>query len=96
MSVITDTTVQKCHQKSKGSKTLERRVSIVILNVYQSTGIEKEESSRQSLESHGKLDEIRRFYNKKFEQGMTYIVTWPELKNMRNPQNEENVNMCLD
>ena len=29
--------------------------------------MEKEESSRQSLENHGKLDEIRRFYNKKFE-----------------------------
>ena len=48
---------------------MERRVSTVILNVYQSTGIEKEESSRQSLESHEKLDEIRRFYNKKFEEG---------------------------
>ena len=33
------------------------------------TGIEKEDDSRQSLENHGKLDEIRRFYNKKFEEG---------------------------
>ena len=33
MSVITDTTVQMCHQKAMGSKTMERRVSIVILNV---------------------------------------------------------------
>ena len=48
---------------------MERRVSTVILNVYQSTGIGKEESSRQSLESHGKLDEIRRFYNKKIVDG---------------------------
>ena len=69
MSVITDTTVQLCHQKIKGSKTMERRVSTVILNVYQSTGIGKKESSRQSLESHGKLDEIRRFYNKKIVDG---------------------------
>ena len=69
MSVITDTTVQICHQKAKGSKTKERRASTVILNVYQSTGIEKEESSRQSLEIHGKLDEIRSFYNTKFEEG---------------------------
>ena len=68
-SVITDTTVQMCHQKAMGSKTMERRVSTVILNVYQSTGIEKEESSRQPLESHGKLDEIRRFYNMKLEEG---------------------------
>ena len=36
--------------------------------MYQSTGIEKEDGSRQSLESHRKLDEIRRFYNKKFEE----------------------------
>ena len=31
--------------------------------------IEKEDDSRQSLENHGKFDEIRRFYNKKFEKG---------------------------
>ena len=48
---------------------MEKRVSTLILNVYQNTGIEKEDGSRQSLESHGKLDEIRRFYNKKFEEG---------------------------
>ena len=41
----------------------------VILNVYQSTGIEKEDGSRQSLESHRKLNEIRRFYHKRFEEG---------------------------
>ena len=69
MSVITHTTVQMCHQKAKGSETMERRVSIVVLNVYQSTGIKKEESSRQSLERHGELEEIRGFHNKKFEQG---------------------------
>ena len=69
MSVMTNSTIQVCHQKAMGSKTMERRVSTVILNVYQSTGIEKEDDSRQSLENHGKLDEIRRFYNKKFEEG---------------------------
>ena len=69
MSVMTNSTVQTCHQKAMGSKTMERRVSTVILNVYQSTGIEKEDDSRQSLENHGKLDEIRRFYKKKFEEG---------------------------
>ena len=53
---------------ASGSKTVERRVSTIILNVYQSTGIEKEDGSRLSLENHGKLDEIRRFYNKKFEE----------------------------
>ena len=80
MSVIIDTTVQTCHQKAMGSKTMERRVSTVILNVYQSPEIEKEESSRQSLESHGKLDEIRRINNKKFDWVMTYVETWPEQK----------------
>ena len=69
MSVMTNSTVQACHQKAMGSKTMERRVSTVILNVYQSTGTEKEDDSRQSLENHWKLDEIRRFHNKKFEEG---------------------------
>ena len=68
MSMMTDSTILACHQRAIGSKTLERRVSAVILNVYQSTGIEKEDGSRQSLESHRKSDEIRRFYNKKFEE----------------------------
>ena len=68
MSMMTDSTILACHQRAVGSKTLERRVSTVILNVYQSTGIEKEDGSRQALESHRKLDEIRRFYNKKFEK----------------------------
>ena len=69
LSVMTNITVQACHQKAMGSKTMERRVSTVILNVYQSTGIEKEDDSRQSLENHGKHDEIRRFHKKKFEEG---------------------------
>ena len=38
-------------------------------NKNRSTGIEKEDDSRQSLENHRKLDEIRRFHNKKFEEG---------------------------
>ena len=69
MSVMTNSTVQTCPQKAMGSKTMERRVSTVILNVDQSTGIEKEDDSRQSLENHGKIDELRRFYYKKFEEG---------------------------
>ena len=69
LSVMNNSTVQACHQKAMGSKTMERRVSTVILNVYQSTGNEKEDDSRQSLENHRKLDEIRRFHNKKFEEG---------------------------
>ena len=54
--MMTDSTILACHQRAIGSKTVERRVSAVILNVYQSTGIEKEDGSRQSLESHRKLD----------------------------------------
>ena len=69
MSVMTNSTVQACPQKAMGSKTMERRVSTVILIVYQSTGIEREDESRQSLENHGKLDESRRFHNKKIEEG---------------------------
>ena len=51
-------------EQNHGEKSLT-----VILNVFQSTGIEKEDDSRQSLENHRKLDEIRRFHNKKFEEG---------------------------
>ena len=69
MSVMTDSTIKACQQRAIGSKTMERRISAVILNVYQSTGIEREVGSRQSLENHRKLEEIRRFYNKKFEEG---------------------------
>ena len=68
MSVMTDNTVLACQQRAIGSKTVERKISAVILNVYQSTEIEKEDGSKQSLESHRKLDEIRKFYNKKFEE----------------------------
>ena len=68
MSVMSDTTVQACHQRAVGSKSKEKRVSAVILNVYQSTGIAKGDGSRQSLENHGKLYEIRRFSNKKLSE----------------------------
>ena len=68
LSMMTDSTILASHQRAIGSKTVERRVSAVILNVYQCTGIEKEDGSRQSLESNRKLDELRRFYNKKFEE----------------------------
>ena len=68
MSMMTDSTIFTCHQRASGSKTVERRVSTVILNVYQSTGMEKEDGSRLSLESHTKRNEVRRFYNKKFEE----------------------------
>ena len=36
--------------------------------MYQSNGIEKDDDSRQSLENHGKIDEIRRLTNKKFAE----------------------------
>ena len=68
MSMMSDSTILACHQRASGSKTVEKRVSTIILNVYQSTGIEKEDGSRLSLENHRKLDEVRRFYNKKFEE----------------------------
>ena len=51
MSVMTNSTVQTCHQKATGSKNMEGRVFTVILNVYQSTGIEKEDDSRDSRET---------------------------------------------
>ena len=68
MSMMSDSTILACYQRASGSKTVEKRVSTIILNVYQSTGIEKEDGSRLSLENHRKLDEVQRFYNKKFEE----------------------------
>ena len=68
MLMMSDSTILACHQRASGSKTVEKRVSTIILNVYQSCGIEKEDGSRLSLENHRKLDEVRRFYNKKFEE----------------------------
>ena len=51
--------VQHIARDNSGLSLARRR------DVYQSTGIAKEDSSRQSLENHGKLDEIRRFSNQK-------------------------------
>ena len=68
MSMIPDATIQACYQSAAGGNALEKRVSSVILNMYQSTGIEKEDGWKQSLENHAKLDEIRRLSNKKFDE----------------------------
>ena len=96
MSVMTDSTVQACQQRAVGSRTKERRISTVIWNVYQCTGIEKEDGSRQSLENHGKLDEIRRFYNKKFKEGHYVHRSLASAKVTRDPTNGENTNMYLE
>ena len=69
MSVIPDATIRACHQNATGSKPLERKISSINLNVCQNTGVEKDDDSRQSLENHAKNDEIRRFYDKKFDDG---------------------------
>ena len=39
ISVMSDTTVHLCHQRAIGSKTMERGVSTIISNLYQSTVI---------------------------------------------------------
>ena len=51
-------------EQNHGEKSLHRHTERV-----PEYGIEKEDDSRQSLENHRKLDEIRRFHNKKFEEG---------------------------
>ena len=66
--MIPDNTIQACYQSAVGGKVLEKRVSSVILIVYQSAGIEKDDGSRQTLENHAKLDEIRRLSSKKFDE----------------------------
>ena len=37
MSMMSDSTILVCHQRASGSKTMEKRVSTIILNVYQRT-----------------------------------------------------------
>ena len=96
MSEMNNSTVQACHQRAMGSKTMERRVSTVILNVYQSTGIEKEDDSRQSLENHRKLDEIRRFHNKKFEEGHDVHRNLALAEGYARPIKMESINTCLE
>ena len=92
MSVMTNSAVQACHQKAMGSKTMERKVSTVILNVYQSTGIEKGDDSRQSLESHGNEDSTTR----NLKRGMMCIATWPWLRITRDPIKRENINTSME
>ena len=96
MSVMNNSTVQACHQRAMGSKTMERRVSTVILNVYQSTGIEKEDDTRQSLENHRKLDEIRRLHNKKFEEGHDVHCNLALAEGYARPNKRESINTCLE
>ena len=93
---VTNSTIQACHQKAMGSKTMERRVSTVILNEYQSTGIDKEDDSRQSLENHGKLDEMRRFHNKKVEEGNDVHRNLALAEGYSRPNKKENINTCLE
>ena len=59
MSVIRNAKIQACYQSSTRGRALEERVSSIILYVYQSTEIEKDDDSRQFLEIHAKIDEIR-------------------------------------
>ena len=81
--MMSDSTILACHQRASGSKTVERRVSTVILNLYQSTGIEKEDGSRLSLESHRKLDEV-------------LTVTWPRQSSTRESVRKENISTCRE
>ena len=64
MSVIRDSMIKTCYQRATKNRALESRDSSVILIVYQ-----KDNNSRQSLENHAKIDEIKNFSNKKLESG---------------------------
>ena len=74
MSVMNDNTVERCHQEAMGSKTHGNRISMVILYAYQSTGIEKEDGSRETLENHGNLMEYGDSTTRSSKRDMTYIV----------------------
>ena len=94
MSVMTDSTILACQQRAIGSKTVEKRVSAVILNGYQSTGIEKEDGSRQRVtESKMRYDG---FITRSLRSDMTYTVTWPRQGSTRSPTRRENICTCLE
>ena len=59
-------------------------------------GIEKEEDSRQCLENHVKLDEIRRFYNKKFKEGQDVHRNLASAEDYSRPNKRGEYNPFLD
>ena len=65
MSVIPDAVNIACYQKATKKGAFKNRVSSIILNVYQNAGIGKDDNSRQSIKNNAKIDEHRRFSNKK-------------------------------
>ena len=67
ISLMPDAAIQARYQKATKNRKLENRVSIIILNVYQNAGIEKDDYSRQSLENHAKIDETRTFSDKQLD-----------------------------
>ena len=62
-----DAVMQACYQKATKKRSLELRVSSIILNVYQNAWIEKYDDSRQTFENNAKKDKIRELSNKKLD-----------------------------
>ena len=91
--MIPDNTIQACYQSAVGGKVLEKRVSSVILNVYQSAGIEKDDGLRQTLENHAKLDEVGSPARNSMKF-LTYIVAWLWRKVTREPRSGGSNSMC--
>ena len=58
--------------------------------------VTERESHRQSLESHRKLDEIRRFYNKKFEEKHDAHRNLASSGEYLKPNKRESTSMCLE
>ena len=74
MSVIFNLVIETCNQRTSKNRALGNRVSSVILNVKQNAEIENVDDSKQSPEKHAKIEEIKRFSNKKSIVAMTCIV----------------------
>ena len=66
MSVKPDAVMRACYQRVTKNRAFENRVSSINLKVYQNAGVDKDNDSKQSLDKHAKIAEIRRFSNKKF------------------------------
>ena len=94
MSVIPDAAIQACYQSATGSKALEKRLSNVILNVYQSNGLRRRMvrgSPWRTMLSWTRSDGSR---TRNLRRATTCIVTWLWRKATRDPRSEGSNSMC--
>ena len=84
--MIPDAVIQACYQ---------RDTKIIILDVNQNAGTEKDDDSRQSPENHTNIDEIRRFSDKKSDSCHDVHRAMTEAEEYPKPSTGENISGVL-